>query len=146
MENRMFKPSVYVATASDTIITMAGSLMNMISFFAALSSGIRPLTMVVSARRITGSSEEKMLMLNDGSLSSGIGSAVNVSGISGFILLRVFAKIGPAITTVGMAMMIPYKRVLPMSAPNWSTSAVGEGCGGRNPCVTERAESMGSPM
>ena len=41
----------------------------------------------------------------------------------------------------GMATMMPYTSVVPMSAPNIGTMAEGEGCGGRKPCVTDSAAS-----
>ena len=45
-----------------------------------------------------------------------------------------------------LAIIRPYIKVFPISALNITAIAVGEGCGGRNPCVTDNEASRGIPM
>ncbi|MNT89230.1 hypothetical protein D3C72_2299300 [compost metagenome] len=55
------------------------------------------------------------------------------------------ANTGPARITVGIARMVPNSRVLPISAWKMVAIAVGPGCGGRKPWVTESAAAIGTP-
>ena len=52
---------------------------------------------------------------------------------------------GPAKITVGTPIKIPYTNVNPMSALNNTEIAVGPGCGGKKPCVTDKAATIGIP-
>ncbi|MNT28041.1 hypothetical protein D3C72_1637000 [compost metagenome] len=44
-----------------------------------------------------------------------------------------------------MASSVPYSRVLPISAWKMVAIAVGPGCGGRKPWVTDSAAAIGTP-
>src|ERR1035437_6621325 len=94
----------------------------------------------------TGNNGVRKLLKVPGSLFSGITSLVNVSsGLEG-ILRSVLANNGPARIMDGMATMSPNINVFPILAPNMGTSAEGDGCGGRKPCVTDNAAKSGTPI
>src|SRR5215217_7175917 len=64
----------------------------------------------------TGSKDDKMLVANDGSFSSGISSVVKVIVLLDLMPRNVLAKIGPARMMVGMAIINPYINTLAISA------------------------------
>jgi hypothetical protein len=124
---------------------MAGSAKKFTRFAVELSIfQIKGITVVMMSR-ITGKSDEKKLLKALGNFSFGISADWKVSKGTDLIFLTVLAKSGPAARIAGMEMQIPYKSVSPMLAPNCPTSAVGDGCGGRNPWVTDNAASIGTP-
>ena len=61
------------------------------------------------------------------------------------MFLIVLVNIGPAIIMAGIAIIIPYNSVLPISALNIVDIAVGAGWGGKNPWVTDKEASIGNP-
>ena len=98
---------------------------------------------VVTIKINTGNNAVNTLIKNPGNWDSSIFFGIKVAnGVQGIFLSWV-AKTGPAKTMAGIATTIPYIKVSPISAFNWLTNAAGEGCGGRNPWVTERAASIG---
>src|SRR6478752_2902942 len=96
--------------------------------------------------RITGRREDKKLFVLPGNRWAGKVCTSNVLRGTDTTPLSVFENIGPAIIMAGIATIIPYNKVRPMFALNWATRAVGAGCGGRKPCVTEREASIGKPI
>ena len=61
------------------------------------------------------------------------------------MFLIVLVNKGPATIIVGIAIIIPYNKVLPISALNILAIAVGAGCGGKKPWVTDKEASIGKP-
>src|SRR5690606_26046313 len=118
-------------------MTISGSLKNLMISDNVPFSGISGAMKVVNANRMTGSNEDKMLVVSPGNWSSGRLAGLKVSNGLASIFFIAFAKIGPATITVGIATMKPYISVVPISALKVPTRAVGEGWGGRKPCVTE---------
>ena len=90
--------------------------------------------------KITGINEVVIAKPNDGVssnlnvLTSPIASSflviLNALG-SNFLITRV--KYGPATNIAMMATIIPYIKTIPMLAPRILVTAVGDGCGGKNP-------------
>ena len=69
-------------------------------------------------------------------------------GVSRSILreaVKVLENKGPAIMMAGIARISPRSKVNPILACSCATRATGDGWGGRNPWVTDKAASMGSP-
>ncbi|CJI76798.1 Uncharacterised protein [Streptococcus pneumoniae] len=64
---------------------------------------------------------------------------------AGTIFFANFVNNGPAMSTVGTATIKPYSSTSPMFAPYSPAIAVGPGCGGRKPCVTDSAATIGIP-
>src|SRR5699024_1861886 len=52
----------------------------------------------------------------------------------------------PTMTTVGIAMIIPYNNTSPKFAFNSLAITTGPGCGGKKPCVTDKAIAIGIPI
>ena len=59
---------------------------------------------------------------------------------------NVLSNNGPATIIVGMPMINPYNKVFPIFALNNDDNATGLGCGGNNPCVTDKAAMSGIPI
>src|SRR5947207_229418 len=89
------------------------------------------------ASNTTGSSAVAKALKAPGSSAASIGAVVNKVTGRDFTLRNSRANSGPAMIIAGIATTIPYTSVVPMSAPNIGTIADGDGCGGRNPCVTD---------
>ena len=85
---------------------VTGSLRKRRTFLKA-PSAILGVTIVVMVNRMTGSNAEIMLLARLGRLSGGSDDGVNVSGTGLLIRRSVLENRGPAIITVGMAMIIP---------------------------------------
>ena len=73
-------------------------------------------------------------------------TAGSSGGAIGTQRTTIFAKIGPAISTVGMAHRRPNSRVSPRSAFSELIAASGPGCGGTKPCSTDSPASAGMPI
>ena len=109
-------PSVNVATAKESSITISGSLIKESRLFRVPSSGRRGLQITAVASNKTGNSAETIELNKLGSWSSGSEVGLKVSNGCDFIPFNVDANIGPAMITVGIAMVIPYSKVFPKSA------------------------------
>ena len=48
-------------------------------------------------------------------------------------------------SVTGMAMIIPYSNTCPIFAFNSFAITTGPGCGGKKPCVTDNAVTIGNP-
>src|SRR5687767_2300170 len=103
-------------------------------------------SIVVITNSITGNNDVIKLLAAPGSLLSATSLGLKVSSGCDLIFFSVVAKSGPATIMVGMAMISPYNNVTPILAWNCATNAAGEGCGGRKPCVTDNAASIGRPI
>src|SRR6187551_981705 len=121
-------PSVYVATASASSMTMSGLVQNL-SIGCQLSGAIG--TAIEQAMSATGSSAlAKQLNVLGSSLSGRSGATNSVIGFDSTLRNR-RAYNGPAQIIAGSATTRPYISVVPMSAPKIGSIAVGAGCGGR---------------
>src|SRR5699024_7232346 len=59
---------------------------------------------------------------------------------------NICTKKPPTITTVGIAIIIPYNNTSPKFAFNSLAITTGPGCGGKKPCVTDNAIAIGIPI
>src|SRR6266487_4786042 len=135
-----------MAYSTATVMAIGGSPKPIIILAKIFSGDNTGFKKVLNAISNTGKKVVKMLLNQPGSSSSGKLFAAKVSGGLLVYFFTVVANRGPAIITVGMATTMPYNNVSPMSALNCFTNAVGAGCGGRKPCVTDKAATIGSPM
>src|SRR5262245_15463430 len=130
-------PKVNVITNKEKSITITGSPMNCTIFFMLSFSIFNKGINVDKARKITGNNADIKLLNAPCIESAGILLALNVLMGTVTIFFNVFEYHNPAMITVGMASINPYKSVWPRLALNCATNAVGEGWGGKKPCVTD---------
>ncbi|MNS22933.1 hypothetical protein D3C72_547380 [compost metagenome] len=95
----------------------------------------------------TGNKEDKILTEKLGSCFSSMASSIAIisSCEDDLMFLRRLENNNPAIKIVGIAIKTPYTNTKPISAFNKLLIPIGEGCGGKNPCATEREANMGIP-
>src|SRR5512133_363930 len=98
-------------------IAITGLPIHPSTFLTILSSAIKNPAIVEIEIRITGNNDEKKLIQKPG-ISSSVSVLVLTNSSRGFagILLRAFDRKGPDITIAGIATIIPYTRVFPISA------------------------------
>ena len=110
-----------------------------------MSSGFDPAdTVLVTLDLQHGVVSTKQLKALGSSLSGRSGATNSVIGFD-FTRRNSPANTGPAMIMAGIATMRPYSSVVAMSAPNIGNMAVGAGCGGRKPCVTDSEANIGMP-
>src|SRR5215471_7026332 len=125
---------------------MGGSPIAVMIFKKRLSPVINIFEIVLIAISKTGKNVVKKLLNKPGKSLSAISFEINVSGGLLVYFFSVVANNGPPIITAGTAMHKPYSKVIPRSPLYDFTSAVGAGCGGRYPCVTLNAATIGKPI
>src|SRR3954447_22317010 len=128
------------------VIAMGGSPIAVMILINKLSPPITILKMVLNAINKTGRNVVKKLLNKPGNSSSFMSFATKVSGGLFVYFFRVLANNGPPTITAGIAMHKPYSNVIPRSALYVFTKAVGAGCGGKYPCVTLNAATIGRPI
>src|SRR6476469_968575 len=139
-------PRLKIAYITESVMAMGGSPIAVMILIKKPFPPITILKIVLSAINKTGRNVVKKLLNIPGKSSSFMSFATKVSGGLLVYFFSVFANNGPPTITAGIATHNPYNKVIPRSALYVFTNAVGAGCGGKYPCVTLNAATIGKPI
>ena len=139
----LFMPTDHVAIRRHININMEGSEKKVKNTFILTGTVKINGNKDVMIKINTGSSAVVTLTKKPGSWDSSIFFGRKVDSGLQWTFFNVLANNGPAKIIAGIATMIPYNNVLPISALSCVTNAAGDGWGGKKPCVTDKAASIG---